>query len=226
MPDVEEKVKNAKSKKVKKVVAEKAKKGDLPKTKTKPIPKKDLIILTNLNAIQVITSGYAGSSGKSTKSKKVIVVKSKKDDLPQTIIDGLTTSDDEPEFSISELLHDKSKRCMLFLNSHKTPVKSWGVMIDLTQSGPLPLTTKKPCWWCRNTFHTQPVGCPIKYFPNLQDPNSDTLLFLEKLETLTTYPTTTHDFFETEGLFCSGPCCKAYIRSQHGKINTRTLSRC
>lgn len=79
---------------------------------------------------------------------------------------------------IAKLAHDRSKKAVWFLDTHKTRTKYWVNMIDVTNSeapgviggviGALPVKTSKPCWNCRNTFKWRPAGCPLKYHPHRQ----------------------------------------------------------
>jgi hypothetical protein len=169
------------------------------------------IILKGINAIQTIFGAYAATVG----NKVITIEGDDKDSLPQTIIQ---MEEDEPECvaTMGELLNEKSKRCYYFLDHRKIKNKLWRIMYDFTSNGPLPQTTSKPCWWCRHSFSTTPIGAPIKY-------NSHKISGVEKER----YEekaggvgagTGTNDFFETTGLFCSFPCCKAYILDQRGSI--------
>ena len=154
--------------------------------------------------------------------------------IHQTIVDF--TPQEEEEVNMSALTHDKSKRAMWFLDAHKTKAKYWVSMIDVTQCegsgvtegsrnsnteggiiGSLPSHTSKPCWWCRHTFATKVLGCPIKYNPCKL--NSVERTRVEQKFRKSKLSTTALDFFETEGMFCSFPCVKAYILSQN--LNSR-----
>lgn len=164
--------------------------------------------------------------------------------IHQTIVDF--TPSQEEEVNMNALTHDKSKRAMWFLDSHKTKAKYWVSMIDVTQSeastegrcdggisrggeggiiGSLPSHTSNPCWWCRHTFATKVLGCPVKYNPCKLNSASHPLLHsverarVEQKFRKSKLPTTSLDFFETEGVFCSFPCIKAYILSQN--LNSR-----
>ncbi len=101
----------------------------------------------------------------------------------------------------------------MFLDPHKSLVKLWGNMIDISQGESLPRYTTKPCWWCRSTFNSHPIGCPIKYNPE-KSSGIDKDRMLERLQKLNLPATAGTDFFETEGLFCTFPCVKAYILDQ------------
>lgn len=159
------------------------------------------------------------------------------DGIHQTIVD--IQPKEEEDIHTNSLTFDKSKRAMWFLDVHKTKTKYWVNMIDVLQrdSTPkddgdhpvkgglvstLPQQTSRPCWHCRHTFTTRVWGCPLKY--NHCTNNSIERGYVEKKfsksKVLTLEGTRLSgcsprvDFFETEGIFCSPPCVKAYILDQ------------
>jgi hypothetical protein len=95
--------------------------------------------------------------------------------------------------------------------------KLWCNMVDVLNNGPLPSSTNKPCWWCRHTFYTRPIGCPLKYIHD-KPPGLERDRIVEKFEKADLPTDGKVDFFETEGYFCSLPCCKGYILDQKGYI--------
>ena len=124
-----------------------------------------------------------------------------------------------------DILHDHDKigrRILNFLDSKKNKIKLWPVMIDITQKGNLPFYTDKPCRYCHHCFNTHPIGCPVRYNPDIIDKNSDeykrVIDFLNKYN----FNTESTDFFETEHLFCSWPCVKAYILNM---LSTNSMSQ-
>ena len=70
-------------------------------------------------------------------------------------------------------------------------------MNDFVNYGCLPERTDINCWHCRHSFNTSPIGTPIKYVK--ATPNKDNPM------------TGTNDYFNTIGVFCSFPCCLAFI---------------
>lgn len=91
------------------------------------------------------------------------------------------------------------------------------------------------CFWCRHPFNTKPIGCPIRYVSsqaiktylsetskdiytikenitvakrrNLSD-QSDSRIMVDKKE-----------YYETDGVFCSFNCCKAFINdNKHTRL--------
>ena len=172
-----------------------------------PTLPKTAFVLRGLNASQTILSHYV-------RVKKPINFDEDGEGdqtLPQTIIQDQEIAD----IPMSQLLNEKSKRAYYFLDTHKTQNKYWCNMIDVLNNGPLPSSTSKPCWWCRHSFNSRPIGCPTSYYPCSSD-CVDTARVKEKLEDAG-LPTDTLDFFETDGMFCSFPCVKAYILDKGAK---------
>lgn len=125
--------------------------------------------------------------------------------------------------NINDLLHERgsmSKRTVTFFDSRKSKIKLWGNMIDIAQNGALPLYTTKPCWWCRSTFKTLVLGCPIFYY-NSEDPAKKSLV-LEHFQEGNLPTDCGTDFFGTEGIFCSFTCIKSYILDE---ISRTKMSR-
>jgi len=113
----------------------------------------------------------------------------------------------------------KNKRSMIFMNHYKNQSRMYAVMIDVTQNGALPRMTHKPCWWCRSSFTSIPVGCPLKY--NKNTPGTlDSKRFEEYLKSINIVSDGTNDFFETEGLFCTLSCAKSYALEQLQKTSS------
>lgn len=183
-------------------------------SKTKPsekTPKRTstTFILKNISAVQTILSTFAFST------KLLDMMNDNQDCIPQTLLSG-DEVDKITDIPVVDLLHEKSKRAYYFLDTRKIQNKFWGVMIDITLNGPLPNTIQKPCWWCKHKFSSKPIGCPLKYHPH-KTSGIEKDRFEEKMKAVG-LPTTTNDFFETEGLFCSFPCCKAFILDQKGSV--------
>jgi len=182
-------------------------KGKISKGKKIPKAKKKvaddgIISLDGISATQIILAHYA--YGSTRKRKPVVINQEDTDSLPQTIIDN-----DEIDILRSDLMHEKSRRSYYFLDVRKNQIKLWPNMIDVVSNGALPTTTIKSCWWCRHTFTTRPIGCPIRYHPH-KSHGVERQRVEEKFKNAD-IPLTDTDFFETEGYFCSFPCCKAYI---------------
>ena len=80
------------------------------------------------------------------------------------------------------------------------------------------------CFWDRHFFTTQPIGCPIKYVPDVitreyfseitKDKFSvkESASDLSKITLDTKYEAEYKNYYETDGVFCSFSCCLAFIR--------------
>lgn len=103
----------------------------------------------------------------------------------------------------------KTDSAIYVFDSYKNKIRYWGNMID-NCGQPLPKKTSIPCRWCRSKFDTVPIGCPIKYVKNMKiSTNIRDMNVLNEEKT---------SFFETEGVFCSFPCVKSYIRDKKSLI--------
>lgn len=163
----------------------------------KSIRKETIFYLKNVNVEGILSNQY-GSQLENTRD----------DIVHETQIDV-----EDDGVRLTDILHErdrKSRRCVTFLDACKNPLKLWVNMIDLTQVGALPRITRKPCWWCRNTFTSQPLGCPIRYNPEATTP-LDIERITQKFVEANLPTDQGTDFFETEGLFCTFSCVKAYI---------------
>lgn len=136
-------------------------------------------------------------------------------------IEKTTILDLNDDIGVSDILHEKgkiSKRSILFLDPHKSEVKLWGNMLDLTSQGPLPRFTNMPCWWCRNRFSTHPIGCPIRYVQCSDEIEEERIK--ERFAEMNLSHDSGYDFFETEGIFCTFPCVKAYILDEMSRTKS------
>lgn len=118
-----------------------------------------------------------------------------------------------------DIMQDKSIKNRYFLDSKKNKIKSWLHMIDFTMDGPMPAYTNLPCKWCKDIFVTCPLGIPIHYWSKRSN-SSDRAAVIKKCRALNIeIEEEDFNFFETEGIFCSFPCAKAYILNK--KSNPR-----
>ena len=104
---------------------------------------------------------------------------------------------------------DNSKNVIYFIDPHKNVTKYLVSIVDVHDYGSLPIYTSKPCWWCRHSFISCPIGLPIEYYSH--EPSSHKKIAREAALTKANLPLDMNDFFITDGLFCSFPCCKAFI---------------
>ena len=87
------------------------------------------------------------------------------------------------------------------------------------------------CFWCKNKFSTIPIGCPInyvsnkatkKYYSNIskeqytikENITNNRTKQIENNEKITVKE---EDYYQTDGIFCSFNCCKAFINDNKHK---------
>ena len=201
--------KTAKSKTQSKVGPAKVESKSAAKVTPKPLPYKKLITkLCGINAHLILLSHYLATT---QQSHSPHIIEDTTDTLAQTILPG---NDDEFDtFGDASPANDSSRKdALFFLDVRKNPVKCWVTMYDVLVNGCLPRKTNIACRWCTETFTTSPLGCPIKYHPKGQGSQfKDRIAAHLKAGGL---PTDADDFFETDFIFCSEPCCKGFILSQ------------
>lgn len=118
----------------------------------------------------------------------------------------LNTTSDQDQNIVNLNIRDNKKK--IFYDVNKNKIVHWVTMVDYLDHKALPETTEKPCWWCRYEFETMPIGCPVKYRPNtVKGKNLELMEYLDKKG----LDERSDDYFETDGIFCSFPCCKSYI---------------
>ena len=82
------------------------------------------------------------------------------------------------------------------------------------------------CYWCRHPFDTVPIGCPIRYKPDIGIKVCTSELTKEEFAIKQEIPKNTvlsadnfhhiaRRVYETEGSFCSFNCCLAYLKDNH-----------
>ena len=122
------------------------------------------------------------------------------------------------EINVTSLLHESSNKYTSWLDPSHTMVKMWINMVDIVAAGPMPIKTDKPCWWDRKTFETCPIGAPINYCHDILSSNMKEIVKanISKLN----LNCDMENYFETEGIFCSFSCAKAWIMEQ-SKVDIR-----
>ena len=79
------------------------------------------------------------------------------------------------------------------------------------------------CFWCRHTFTSQPLGCPIKYVPNVISRTyfseitkdrftvKESVFTGQQIDDGIDIKIEKNDYYETDGIFCSPNCLYAFI---------------
>lgn len=124
-------------------------------------------------------------------------------------INSCKTVEYEANMNVTSLFTQPSKN--MFSDVSKIKSTSLTTMSEFMTSKCLPLLpADKPCWWCKYKFNNTPIGAPLKYFDTTKNTDVDICIFLKSQN----FKTDDNFYFETEGIFCSFPCCKAYILEQ------------
>jgi hypothetical protein len=88
------------------------------------------------------------------------------------------------------------------------------------------------CYWCRHPFNSIPIGCPVKYVSSqaiksyYSEISKDIYTIKENITVSRSNSITDpriiikkKEFYETDGIFCSFNCCKAYIKdNKHNRL--------
>lgn len=122
---------------------------------------------------------------------------------------------------IGELVTEKNSDTIVsFLDESKKMHNCHVSMIDYTRRTNVP---NYNCYWCRNPFDTSPIGCPISYIPSkaiktyTSEIRKDKYIIKENItmkrrhEIGTNLEVKKEEVYETDGVFCSFNCCKAFI---------------
>ena len=85
--------------------------------------------------------------------------------------------------NIEELSNNKTK-FFIYLDDAKKNKKCFITMVDHITENLLELKSNLNCFWCRHSFNSKAIGCPIKLVDNT---------------------------YYCDGIFCSFNCCKSFI---------------
>lgn len=162
-----------------------------------------------------------------------------------SIISNITQTELQPDNTtklteLSEIECEKSLETISFLDEAKRIYQCNISMIDFNTGKDVNFL-KYNCFWCRNPFTTNPIGCPINFVSNKSIKNyysevsKDNYTIKENITKLKTDMiennkiNNTFDFsiikdknksnikidkdsyYETDSIFCSFNCCKAFI---------------
>lgn len=134
------------------------------------------------------------------------------------IIDSSETATYFAEPIIEKTIQQKHKSTgkdqVNFLNFQSTKTVYWITFIDFIRQYVLPSYTDKPCWWHRESFACHPIGCPIEYHNFKNQPLMSEYIKNNLKESNITFGEHEVEFFETEGIFCSLSCVKAWILNE------------
>lgn len=136
---------------------------------------------------------------------------------------------------------DTSLDIVSFLDESKKLFQCDVSMVDFKSKTVTDLLKGYRCYWCRHSFSTPAIGCPIEYVSskvvkkyhsevskddysikeNVTRNKRDILQNIDLFSTKNKASITlvTNDYYVTDGIFCSFNCCKAFILdNKHNNI--------
>ena len=156
-----------------------------------------------------------------------------------TIISNIETNIERPNntTNLTELTDiSNSLEIVSFLDETKRLYQCNVSMIDFATKQNCKFLSYN-CFWCRHSFNTTPIGCPIKYISTnvvksyYSEISKDTYTIKENVSKMKkkiisdTVDSTKYsldinekEYYETDGIFCSFNCCKAYIKDNKHNI--------
>lgn len=137
---------------------------------------------------------------------------------------------------ISDLIQINQPQITFFDETRKSH-KCILTMIDFDRKTDVANCEKYNCYWDRNPFETVPIGCPIKYISATatkkyhSEISKDMYTIRESVTSLKASlikdPSINVDaeyYYETDGVFCSFNCAKAFILdNKHNKLYDQSM---
>jgi len=146
---------------------------------------------------------------------------------------SLVVNDDTTTTKLSELNNNKgfTPETISFLDESKKLHTCHVSMIDFTSKMDVNLL-RYHCFWCKHPFDSRPLGCPInyvspqvtkKYYSHISRDNYIIKENITKTRLLNiedkSVECSNDEYYETDGVFCSFNCCKAYINeNKHNRL--------
>ena len=155
-----------------------------------------------------------------------------------TIISNIETNNERPNntTNLTELADiSNSIEIVSFIDETKRMYQCNVSMIDFTTKQNCKFLNYN-CYWCRHPFNTTPIGCPIKYVSTnvvksyYSEISKDTYTIKENISKMkkkiisdnesTKYflDINEKEYYDTDGIFCSFNCCKAFIKENKHNI--------
>ena len=166
-----------------------------------------------------------------------------------SIMSNIYVNDKPPDENItkitelSEMSNITNTNVVSFLDETKRIYQCQVSMIDF-KSGNETDNLKYCCYWCRNPFESRPIGCPIRYVSNkgikkyYSEVSKDNYIIKENITNSKRNLISENDndlsifnhnnsiinidkkeYYETDGVFCSFNCCKAFIKdNKHNNL--------
>lgn len=150
---------------------------------------------------------------------------------------GAVPMDNNDTTNLTDLpgTHPVEIKTLSFMDESKQTHKCHVTMFDYLSKDSIPLDAAIKCFWCRNSFETYPIGCPISYIPSkitkryhseiTKDKYSITDNVTEHRRNILSSIVGVQDskfeisddhgeYFLIDGVFCSFNCCIAFIKDR------------
>lgn len=123
-----------------------------------------------------------------------------------------------------------------FLDETKKNHQCFISMIDFSSKTDT-ILLRYNCYWCKHSFDTKPIGCPIRYVSSqslksyYSEISKDIYTIRENITrnrrqniTDPRITVSVKEYYETDGIFCSFNCVKSYIKeNKHKKMYNNSL---
>lgn len=135
-------------------------------------------------------------------------------------------------------LNKDNKAFVSFLDETKNSHVCNLSMVDINNINLKTTSNIYNCYWCKHSFDSYAIGCPIRYVPkqcvktyysniskdDYKIKEDITYKKYKQLENEDNY-SLKNSYYETDGVFCSFNCCKAYIKeNRHQKIYNTSMT--
>ena len=135
--------------------------------------------------------------------------------MPDKRTDIFDVLDKQDEVSVS-FVDEKNDKCLV-------------TMLDWISKDKYPIKTNKLCYWCKHSFDSKPIGCPIKfinsrieksyishitkdkYYMKENVTKTKLLKIMEHKKDSIDIKLIENEYYLTDGIFCSFNCIIAYI---------------
>jgi len=128
--------------------------------------------------------------------------------------------------SLNDLEENVNNKNLSFIDESKQLKKCNIIMIDFTSNKNIN-ELKYKCYWCKNSFDSEPIGCPIKYNSKkaikkyFSKITKEVYTIKEEitikkslnlpLNQDTNININDYCYYDSDGIFCSFNCCKSWI---------------
>lgn len=139
---------------------------------------------------------------------------------------------------ISDVIMSDTDYPISFLDENKKQYNTKITMVEFTKHRRLPVQTNVKCFWCRHSFDTRPLGCPVKYIHSVMEKSYVSHITKDKYNMKENTTTRKMDkimanvdiqqhieitplennYYLTDGIFCSFNCALSFIKDKNNDL--------